>query len=342
MKVPTTLNSVSTDLRNWKDLGIEATESQQSSMKLAEAYVALGCSERSFTCAPYLLENPPELDEQIVWGESNAVVFANSILGARTEKYADYLDICCAIVGKVPEVGVHITKKRQPQILLDVSNIDFLTDDPASFSLLFPVLGHLCGTLSDGEVPLLVGLERYSKDVTTDHLKDFCAAFGTTAASPLIHVAGLTPEVTDEMIAGCRRKYIVDVGQLEETYQLLDQQNPLDMDEEGRIDWVSLGNPHLSLSECENLLKKIQSLPSPQKKKEGVEVIACMSRELHEKSPVIPALRDFGISFVNDTCWCMLLEPPMIPSNPEATILTNSGKYVSEQFAGIGLIRNFA
>ncbi|KAL3938606.1 MAG: hypothetical protein SGBAC_006523 [Bacillariaceae sp.] len=302
VKVPTTLNSVSTDLRNWKDLGIEATESQQSSMKLAEAYVALGCSERSFTCAPYLLENPPELDEQIVWGESNAVVFANSILGARTEKYADYLDICCAIVGKVPEVGVHITEKRQPQILLDVSNIDFLTDDPASFSLLFPVLGHLCGTLSDGEVPLLVGLERYSKDVTTDHLKDFCAAFGTTAASPLIHVAGVTPEVTDDMIASCRRKYIVDVGQLEETYKLLDQQNPLDMDEGDRIDWVSLGNPHLSLSECENLLTKIQSLPSPQKKKEGVEVIACMSRELHEKSPVIPALRDFGISFVNDTC----------------------------------------
>ncbi|CAJ1893751.1 unnamed protein product [Cylindrotheca closterium] len=327
VKVPTTLNSVSTDLRNWKNLGIEATESQQSSMKLAEAYVALGCSERSFTCAPYLLENPPELDEQIVWGESNAVVFANSILGARTEKYADYLDICCAIVGKVPEVGVHIKEKRQPKILLDVSAIDFSTDDSASFSLLFPVLGHLCGTLSDGEVPLLVGLERYSKDITSDHLKDFCAAFGTTAASPLIHVAGVTPEVTDEMIASCKKKYTVDVLELEETYKLLDQHNALDTDEEGSIDWISLGNPHLSLSECEKLLEKIQSLPSPQKKKAEVEVIACMSRELYDKSPAVPALRDFGISFVNDTCWCMLLQPPMIPTNPEATILTNSGKY---------------
>lgn len=246
VKIPTTLNSVSTDLRNWKGLGIEATESQQSSMRLADAYVALGCSERSFTCAPYLLENPPELDESIVWGESNAVVFSNSILGARTEKTADYLDICCAIVGKVPEVGVYIKEKRQPRILLDASNIDFSTDDAASFSLLFPVLGHLCGTLSDGEVPLLVGLERYSEDITIDHLKDFCAAFGTTAASPLIHVAGVTPEVTDEMIEGCERNYTVSVEELEETYKLLDQQNGLDTQEEDRIDWISLGNPHLS------------------------------------------------------------------------------------------------
>lgn len=329
MKVPTTLNSVSTDLRNWERLGIEATESQKSSMKLADAYVALGCSERSFTCAPYLLNNPPELGDQIVWGESNAVVFANSVLGARTEKYADYLDICCAIVGKVPEVGVHIAEKRKPQVLLDASHIDFSTDDPASFSLLFPVIGHLCGTLSDGEVPLLIGLERYSKDITIDHMKDFCAAFGTTGTSPLIHVAGVTPEVTDEMMAGCKRKCTIDIEQLEETYKILDQQNGQEEDDEGNINWISLGNPHLSLSECENLARHIESLPAPRKKKEGIEVIACMSRELHAKSPAIPTLRDFGISFVNDTCWCMLLQPPMIPSNLDATILTNSGKYVS-------------
>ena len=84
VRIPTTLNSVSTDLRNWDRLGIIPTESQQASIELAEAYLALGCSEESFTCAPYLLDSPPELGQQIVWGESNAVVFANSVLGART------------------------------------------------------------------------------------------------------------------------------------------------------------------------------------------------------------------------------------------------------------------
>eukprot|EP00980_Cylindrotheca_fusiformis_P014338 scaffold3827_cov179-Cylindrotheca_fusiformis.AAC.2 len=326
VKIPTTLNSVSTDLRNWEKLGIIPTESQQSSIRLAHAYVALGCSESSFTCAPYLLDHPPKEGEQIVWGESNAVVYANSFLGARTEKYADYLDICCAIVGKVPAVGAHLGENRQPKVLLDASQIDFSTSDPASFSLLFPILGHLCGTLSDGEVPILVGLESYADSITSDHMKSFCAAFGTTGTSPLIHVAGVTPEANDEMILSCQKKRMVTVGQLEETFKILDQQEDVEEDGES-IDWVSLGNPHMSLSECEDLAQLIQKLPEPRKKNEKVQVIACMSRSLYEKSPAVPALVDFGVSFVNDTCWCMLLHPPMIPDDPNATILTNSGKY---------------
>jgi predicted aconitase with swiveling domain len=174
VKIPTSLNSVSTDLRHWGRLGIHPTKSQQNSIALANAYLQMGCSEDSFTCAPYLLDDPPQLNQQIVWGESNAVVFANSVLGARTEKYADYLDICCAIVGKVPAVGVHLDSYRKPKILLDMTNIDLECDDPDSLSLLFPVLGHLCGTLSDGEVPLLVGLEQYAGSITRDHLKAFC------------------------------------------------------------------------------------------------------------------------------------------------------------------------
>lgn len=326
VRIPTTLNSVSTDLRHWKKLGIIPTESQQASIKLAEAYVALGCSERSFTCAPYLLDQPPTLHQQIVWGESNAVVYANTVLGARTEKYADYLDICCAIVGKVPAVGVHLDELRQPSVVLDASGIDFSTDDPDAFSFLFPVLGHLCGSLSDGDVPILVGLESYAEFITKDHLKAFCAAFGTTGTSPLIHIAGITPEAIepDEMIRNCGRWEVISAPKLEKTFQSLDQQ---DEKKEERIDWVALGNPHLSLSECEDLKKLIDALPEPKKKHDDVEVIACMARVLYDASPAIPALQAFGVKFVQDTCWCMLLEPPMIPSDTNARILTNSGKY---------------
>jgi hypothetical protein len=156
--------------------------------------------------------------------------------------------------------------------------------------------------------------------------KDFCAAFGTTGTSPLIHVAKVTPEVNDEMISSCKRKRIVTADQLEATFKMLDQQGESnDVNED--IDWISLGNPHLSLSECDRLVEQIQSLPMPRKKHENIQMIACMSRELYEKSAAISVLKDFGISFVNDTCWCMLLETPMLPENPKATILTNSGKY---------------
>ena len=327
VKIPTTLNSVSTDLRHWKQLGIIPTESQQASIELANSYLALGCSEQSFTCAPYLLDKPPSEGQQIVWGESNAVVYANTVLGARTEKYADYLDICCAIVGKVPAAGVHLEANRRPRILLDASNLDFVSDDPETFSLLFPVLGHLCGSLSDGEVPILAGLEPYAHHISKDHLKAFCAAFGTTGTSPLIHIAGITPEAMEpqQMISECTRKCVITADKLDYTFQILDQQESSKESED--IDWIALGNPHLSLDECENLVQLVDSLPPPKKKHKDVQIIACMSRVLYDQSPAIPALRKFGVEFVQDTCWCMLLEPPMIPSDENAKILTNSGKY---------------
>jgi cis-L-3-hydroxyproline dehydratase len=331
VKIPTTLNSVSTDLENWKHLGIEPTISQQNSIRLANAYVALGCSSQSFTCAPYLLDTAPTLGQHVVWGESNAVVYANSILGAQTEKYADYLDICCALVGKVPAVGVHLPQNRIPTLMLDMEEMRLSTEDPDTFQLLFPVLGHLCGTLSDGRVPLLVGLDRYKEHVTKDHLKAFCAAFGTTAASPLIHIAGITPEALDPAdieamkIVCHENSKAISMEDLDETYQLLDQQTT--KEDSRKVDWIAIGNPHLSLSECDELLKIIENRPLGQRKDDNVKMIACMSRALYERSAAVPRLEDFGITFVRDTCWCMLLHPPMIPSDANATILTNSGKY---------------
>ena len=158
--------------------------------------------------------------------------------------------------------------------------------------------------------------------------KDFCAAFGTTGTSPLIHVVGITPEADKGMIANCVRKETIDADQLDATFKLLNQSNI--NDDEERIDWISLGNPHLSLSECNQLVEYLERIEPPRKKHNDVQVIACISRALHEQSKAVPILSKFGVSFVNDTCWCMLLHPPMIPNDPNAVILTNSGKYVRD------------
>src|SRR5690606_15440457 len=84
VKVPTTLNSISVDQRRWRQLGVDVAFGEPAS-QLADAYVEMG-ARASFTCAPYLLDSAPRLGEQIVWAESNAVVYANSVLGARTLK----------------------------------------------------------------------------------------------------------------------------------------------------------------------------------------------------------------------------------------------------------------
>ena len=333
VKIPTTLNSVSTDLKYWKRLGIKDDLTNRNSIRQADAYVALGCSSKSFTCAPYLLEQEetigiPQKGDQIVWGESNAVVFANTVLGARTEKYADYLDICCAIAGKVPQIGVHLDEPRTPSMVLAINeHVLHLEppgsdkDDADSFSVLFPILGHLCGTLSDGEVPLLVGLEDVAERITRDHLKAFCAAFGTTAASPLIHIAGVTPEARlaniEHWKASAPHLKRITARNLQETFDRLNQQRKQDEEDEridnddsehDKVDLIALGNPHLSLSEVDKLLQLVENQAALSnienlKKHEDVNVMACISRALYDKSPNVKKLEDFGFTFVRDTCW---------------------------------------
>ena len=328
--VPTTLNAGSTDRFRWQALGVPS-EYAHNAIALGDAYLKLGC-QLSFTCAPYLLENPPKLGEDIAWGESNAVVYANTVLGAKTEKYADYLDICCAITGKTVATGVHMKENRQPRIILDATELLaqlWEQRETSGIDALFPTLGHLCGDLSDGQVPILLGMEIWKGYITTDHLKAFCAAYGTTGSSPLIHISGITPEAEDSEVVqqllgdsgGKTRK--LSFEDLLSTYDALDSSAA-----NAKIDLVALGNPHLSLSECETLAKIVTKLKS--KRNDSTRIMACMSRKLYseanERGHIAP-LENFGVEFVNDTCWCMLLDPPVIPVHQNSTIMTNSGKY---------------
>jgi predicted aconitase len=113
--VPTTLNAISVDQRRWRTQGVDERFGVPAS-RLAEAYVEMGAMP-TFTCAPYLLDARPQRDEQVVWAESNAVVYANSVLGARTMKYPDYLDICIALTGRAPLAGCHLDEGRLPQMV---------------------------------------------------------------------------------------------------------------------------------------------------------------------------------------------------------------------------------
>jgi cis-L-3-hydroxyproline dehydratase len=352
VKVPTTLNAGSCDRHRWKALGVPENYAQPS-LALGDAYVALGC-QPTFTCAPYLLlqnqqqqQQHPYTNQDLGWGESNAVVYANSVWGARTEKYADYLDICVALVGKTVQIGVHVAENRRPQILLDATNVlkDISTQSPSMQDIdsLFPILGHLCGTLSDGLVPMLLGLETWTHVITTDHLKAFCAAFGTTGTSPLIHIAGITPEARDISMFAQQQQQLhqsMDPRRIEitwedvkKTYTTLDSSSSSSSQSE-IIDLVALGNPHLSIPECHLLSQLVQG----SRKHDSVRVFACMSRSLYEQiqtsdDSITKNLEQFGVEFIHDTCWCMLLDPPVLPplsqtsKKRNSTILTNSGKY---------------
>ena len=178
--IPTTINAISVDRENWMEHGLPP-EFGRAASRLADAYVRMG-ARPTFTCAPYLADDIPRAGEDIAWSESNAVIFANSALGARTAKHPDYLDLFIAMTGRAPETGVYLPENRRAGIVLEV-------DCPVGHDdALWPLLGWVAGSMSPDRVPLLTGLEVAAPN--RDDLRALCAAFGTTSAAPMLHVAG--------------------------------------------------------------------------------------------------------------------------------------------------------
>lgn len=312
VRVPTTLNSISVDQRRWRELGVDPALGEPASA-LGDAYMAMG-AQLSFTCAPYLLDTAPAAGEQIVWAESNAVVYANSVLGARTQKYPDFLDICIALCGRAPLAGCHLDDQRMAGLIIEVPAFSALDD---SF---WPLLGYHIGHLTGRRIPLIRGLEHAAPSL--DDLKAFGAAFATTSAAPLFHIAGVTPEAleaTDVLAPGVRLPHeTVDAP------GLLASWHELNSARHRHVDVVSLGNPHFSLSEFATLA----ALCAGRHKHPRVVFAITCGRAVLEQARAaghLTAIEAFGATLVTDTCWCMLGEPVIPPQ--ATTLMTNSGKY---------------
>jgi len=312
VRVPTTLNSISVDQRRWRELGVDPALGEPASA-LGDAYMAMG-AQLSYTCAPYLLDSAPKAGEQIVWAESNAVVYANSVLGARTLKYPDYLDICIALTGRAPLIGCHLDAQRKARLQIELPALDDLDD------AFYPLLGYHIGALAGSRVPLVLGLEK--RKPSLDDLKAFGAAFATTSAAPLFHIAGVTPEAIDPaQVLEAGTRIPVEKIRLQD---LMLSWRELNSARDPRVDVVSLGNPHFSLSEFAHLARLCRGR---RKHPDVVLAITCGRAVLEQAREAghIAVIEAFGATLVTDTCWCMLGEPVIPPA--ATTLMTNSGKY---------------
>lgn len=313
VRVPTTLNAISIDRRQWRILGVredlaEAVERQ------TDAYLAMG-ARPSFTCAPYLLDMPPKMGEHIGWAESNAVAFANSVLGAKTAKYPDYLDLCVALTGRAPYSDCHLDENRKARVRIDVDM------PPHADDAFYPLLGYLAGMLSPHEIPVLTGLE--ATGPSPDDLKAFAAAFATTSAAPMFHIVGITPEAPD-LASALGDDAIANSVRIGAT-ELLVAWKKLNGTDVAPVACVAIGNPHSSFEE----LALIARLCAGRLKSDRTQAIITTSRAMLARARtagVTQALEQFGFRLVTDTCWCMI-EEPVIPHGPGG-LLTNSGKYV--------------
>lgn len=319
--VPTTTNAASVDLRRWRDLGVPR-ELGEPAERLAQAYVALG-AKPTFTCAPYLLDEPRS-GEHLGWSESNAVAFANSWLGARSAKTADYLDACVALTGRAPLTGPYVD--RRPVVVVSVEA------PSAGDDAFWPLAGYCVGRVAGARVPLVIGLEGLP-EASIDDRKNFAAAFATTAAATLFHILGHTPEAAS--FASLEFDEII-------TLRRADLENALAAEgDDPAVDLVAIGSPHASLEE----LARLEDLCRGKAKNPQVRVVVTLARSILEAAEcrgLLDNLRAFGVDFVADTCWCMLADP-VVPIR--ARILTNSAKYAhyapglvrpaSARFAGL-------
>ena len=312
VKVPSTLNVAGVDIHGWRDWAVPPDWAEKSHRQM-KAYQQMGCIQ-TWTCAPYQTEYRPSFGQQIAWGESNAIVFANSVIGARTERYPDLLDICAAITGRAPAAGLHLTENRAGQLLFRLVDVPERVQADDAF---YPVLGHFVGKRAQEGVPVIEG---FSVEPTEDQHKAMGAAMASSGAVALYHLVGITPEAPTLEDAFQRNPIppatTVSKRELETAWK------ELTTSDSDRLDMVVLGSPHFSLDEFARLAPLLESKSCHP----NVQFLVTSSRGmkmLAERAGYVEALERFGGTVTVDTC---ILTSPMLSEGTES-IMTNSAKY---------------
>jgi predicted aconitase len=305
--VPATLNVSSLDLLH-PDLVRLDDDTRSRAKRQMDAYVAMGCRP-TWTCAPYQLPDRPAFGEHVAWAESNAIVFANSVLGARTNRYGDFIDICAAITGRVPDHGLHTDEARLATVVVRLEGLtDALLDDER----LYPVLGHLLGRRAGSDVWAIDGLP---SNTSEDRLKAIGAAAASSGSVALFHAIGVTPEApTWEAVAAQRTRG--ETITLSDLRAARDELSPVEVGAE--IGAVSVGTPHASEEQLRRLAALVAETPpripfSVNTGRGQLTAIGAIAEDLAEA----------GVTVVTDTCTYIT------PILHEITgpVMTDSGKW---------------
>ena len=310
--VPTTLNVSGVDEHGWQNWSVPPEWANKARRQMV-AYRSMGCKP-TWTCAPYQESQRPSFGQQIAWGESSAVVFANSVLGARTERYPDLLDICAAVTGRAPAAGLHLDENRTGQLLFQLEGIPASLQEDDSF---YGVLGHFIGAKARDRIPVINGLNVAPSE---DQLKALGAAMASSGAVALYHLVGVTPEAPtiDAAFGGLQPEQETTITKA----HLQSARQALSTAEEEVLDLVVLGSPHFSLGEFARLHKLIFG----KKVHKDVRFLITASRvvrALAKKQGHLAAVERFGATVTVDTC---ILTTPMLPRTVR-TLMTNSAKY---------------
>ncbi|MCP4390348.1 MAG: DUF521 domain-containing protein [Gammaproteobacteria bacterium] len=313
LAVPSWTNNGLVSLNDLSIRDPRASREMDEARQLMQAYVKLGCNP-VWTCAPYQLPDRPQLGAHIVGSESNAVSFYNSVIGARSNKYGDYLDVCAAITGRVPFSKLHRDEARAAELVFDVSK---LPQSVLDNDLFYHLLGHVIGRRSGHRVPAIVGL---AQSCSEDDLKAISAAGSSSGSVPLFHAVGITPEATTLDIAsqGARIEQVIELG----IADLQQARSELGSNSARPLAGIALGTPHFSCSEFERLA----GLLGDRAIHPDLVCYLTTSRHVYaeaEQRGWTADLEQAGIKIITDTCTYF---SPAI-NGLQGKIMTNSAKW---------------
>ncbi len=311
VSVPTTLNVGAIDLLH-PELFRGRPEVAAAGREMMRLYAAMGCRQ-TWTCAPYQLADRPGAGEQVAWAESNAIVFANSVLGARTERYGDFIDICAAVIGHVPDVGLHTDEGRLGRILVRVRGVPTRLRERDTF---FAALGHVIGRVGGDGICVIDGVE----EATEDQLKALGAAAASSGAVAMFHMGGVTPEAPTLAAAfgGLPPRRTIDIGPREVEVAFAE----LSSATTDTLGAVSVGTPHFSYDE----FTRLRDLLGERGVSPAIEFFVSTGRDTLARIDAEgwgAGLRERGVKIVTDTCTYIT---PILSGRPGA-VMTNSAKW---------------
>jgi len=279
VRVLTTLNPAGMDLENWFQLGISQEFAEKQNLVI-DAFQRMGILV-SCTCTPYLIGNLPLYGEHVAWSESSAVTFANSVIGAKTNKEGGPSALAAAFVGKTPCYGLHLNENRVSDIHVQVkAELIKLSD--------WGALGYAIGKKAENKISYITGI----KTADLDELKSFCASIVTYGAKPLFYIKGITP--ASEQQKKPKETVTIEQIDIENAYENIN-------DEITSIELVCVGCPHCSINE----IAKVAELLDGKKVVNETEFWVATSRTikmLADKRGYTKVIEAAGAKFACDTC----------------------------------------
>ncbi len=285
-RVLATLNPAGMDVDNWQNLGISPEFAEKQERVLA-AFARMGVVT-TCTCTPYLSGNSPHYGEHIAWAESSAVCYANSVLGARTNREGGPGALAAALTGRTPAYGYHLDRQRQPDILIEV---DAQLRGSHEFGALGKTIGEKLEALGKKATPFIRGVDQAS----LEELKSLCASIATYGGVALFHMPGITPEAALARIP--EERLVIGAEDIAAAIHSLNDGGL--NDDAGEIDFVSLGCPHLSLGEIQRLA---QALQGRQVQREFWITTSRPIKHIADRMGYSQVIEASGAKFAVDTC----------------------------------------